>query len=53
LDPLPRPDAETYITQMIKDLTEAIPDLPEKTNGTADWGDSIEMLRAWYSCAFI
>jgi len=38
LDPLPRPDAETYKAQMIKDLIEAIPDLPEKTNGTADWG---------------
>lgn len=38
LNPLPRPDADTYKNQMIADLTDAIPDLVEKTNGTDLWG---------------
>jgi starch-binding outer membrane protein, SusD/RagB family len=38
LEPSPRPDKTTYLNQMIKDLTEAIPHLLEKTNGTSQWG---------------
>lgn len=37
-DPLPRPDEATYLDQMINDLSEAIPDLEEKNNGTPRWG---------------
>jgi starch-binding outer membrane protein, SusD/RagB family len=38
LEPMPRPDKATYLNQMIKDLTEAIPDLVEKTNSSPRWG---------------
>lgn len=38
LEPQPRPDKATYINQMVIDLTEAIPNLVEKTNGTELWG---------------
>jgi len=34
----PRPSKETYFTAMVSDLTDAIPDLADKTNGTQDWG---------------
>lgn len=34
----PRPSKEEYISWMVKDLTEAIPDLVEKTNNTSAWG---------------
>ncbi len=34
----PRPSKEEYFNQMVKDLTEAMPDLLDKTNGTSDWG---------------
>ncbi len=33
-----RPTKEEYIGWMVKDLTEAMPDLLTKTNGTASWG---------------
>ena len=33
-----RPTKEEYFNQMVKDLTEAIPDLPGITQGTSDWG---------------
>ncbi|MCH3969531.1 MAG: RagB/SusD family nutrient uptake outer membrane protein [Prevotella sp.] len=33
-----RPSKEEYFNQMVKDLTEAIPYLYEKTQGTANWG---------------
>ncbi len=33
-----RPSKEEYIGWMVKDLTEAIPDLMAKTNGTSSWG---------------
>ena len=35
---LPRPTEDEYVNQMIKDLTEAIPNLPGKTQGTSNWG---------------
>lgn len=36
---LPRPSDEEYVSQMEKDLTEAIPDLPDKYNTSpANWG---------------
>lgn len=34
----PRPTKEEYFNQMVKDLTEALPSLPAKTQNTADWG---------------
>ena len=34
----PRMTKEAYISFMEKDLTEAIPNLPDKYNGTGDWG---------------
>lgn len=34
----PRPSKQQYMDWMVKDLTEAIPDLLNKTNGTASWG---------------
>lgn len=34
----PRMTKEAYISFMEKDLTEAIPVLPDKYNGTSDWG---------------
>ncbi len=35
----PRPDDNTYVTQMISDLTSAIPDLPAKYNSdNTNWG---------------
>lgn len=34
----PRPSKEEYFNQMIKDLTEAIPYLYDKTNNTENWG---------------
>lgn len=33
-----RPTKEQYLGWMIKDLTEAIPDLMTRTNGTSSWG---------------
>ncbi|MDE6491211.1 MAG: RagB/SusD family nutrient uptake outer membrane protein [Muribaculaceae bacterium] len=35
---MPRPSKEEYFNRMINDLKEALPDLYEKTNGTANWG---------------
>jgi hypothetical protein len=34
----PRPSKEEYFNQMVKDFTEAIPYLYDKTNNTANWG---------------
>jgi hypothetical protein len=34
----PRPTKEVYFNYMVKDLTEAIPDLYDKTNNTKNWG---------------
>jgi hypothetical protein len=35
----PRPSQQDYVAQMVKDLTEAIPDLADKYNGdAANWG---------------
>jgi hypothetical protein len=34
----PRPTKEAYFNQMVKDLTEAIPNLYDKTQGTSNWG---------------
>lgn len=34
----PRPTKEEYISDMVKDLNESIPDLLDRTNGTSDWG---------------
>lgn len=35
---LPRPTEEKYRSQMVKDLTEALPYLYGKTQGTSNWG---------------
>lgn len=34
----PRPTKEVYFNQMVKDLTEALPYLYDKTNNTSNWG---------------
>ena len=34
----PRPSKEEYFNQMVKDLTEALPYLYDKTNNTENWG---------------
>lgn len=33
-----RPTKEAYLAAIVKDLTEALPDLLDKTNGTGNWG---------------
>jgi len=34
----PRPSKQQYLDWMVKDLTEAMPDLMTRTNGTSSWG---------------
>ncbi|QLG45080.1 RagB/SusD family nutrient uptake outer membrane protein [Costertonia aggregata] len=36
--PLARPTKEDYVAAMVQDLEDAIEGLPEKYNGTSDWG---------------